>query len=163
MCKEDPKARMLACQYMGPKNMVVNAVPKPMITAPKDAIRGHRLSRISGCTQLTDGHPGNQAEFCRVPDADVVLVRAPKSGISPEKLLALADVTTAAWHGCELAEVGKGDVAGVRGCDPVGLSTCGRTGVREHDENGGEKERGLERIGSAEGQVWSEAWQALLL
>lgn len=39
-----------------------------------------------------------------------------------EKLLGLADVTPTAWHGCELAEVGKGDVVGVWGCGAVGLS-----------------------------------------
>ncbi|KAK5139180.1 hypothetical protein LTR04_003809, partial [Oleoguttula sp. CCFEE 6159] len=82
----------------------------------------HGLSGIFGYTQLTGGYPGNQAESCRVPNADIVLVRGPKPGISPEKLLALADFTTTAWHGCELAEVGKGDVVGVWGCDPVGLS-----------------------------------------
>ncbi|MCJ1365510.1 hypothetical protein MMC16_004633 [Acarospora aff. strigata] len=38
------------------------------------------------------------------------LRKAPKDGASPEKLLALADVTTTAWHGCELAVVGKADV-----------------------------------------------------
>ena len=42
--------------------------------------------------------------------SDIVLVKAPKDGASPEKLLALADVTTTAWHGCELAVVGKADV-----------------------------------------------------
>jgi threonine dehydrogenase-like Zn-dependent dehydrogenase len=57
-----------------------------------------------------------------VPNADLVLVKAPKKGVSPEKLLALADVTTTAWHGCELAEVGKDDVVGVWGCGPVGSS-----------------------------------------
>ncbi|KAK5020396.1 hypothetical protein LTR60_000551 [Cryomyces antarcticus] len=84
--------------------------------------RKRRACGILGYTQHTGGYPGNQAESCRVPNADIVLVRGPKPGISPEKLLALADFTTTAWHGCELAEVGKGDVVGVWGCDPVGLS-----------------------------------------
>ncbi|KAL8722339.1 MAG: hypothetical protein Q9181_007510, partial [Wetmoreana brouardii] len=193
MYKEHPEEKMLACQYMGPKTMVVNSVPKPMITAPKDAIVkithctvcgsdlhmyagdldsamkkgdimgheaigfvddvgpevknvekgdrviilpvvatnpskemegmwGHRLSGIFGYTQLTGGYPGNQAEYCRVPNADLILVKAPKKGVSPEQLLANADVTTTAWHGNELAEVGKGHVVGVWGCGPVGLS-----------------------------------------
>ncbi|KAL8905541.1 MAG: hypothetical protein Q9207_002567 [Kuettlingeria erythrocarpa] len=157
MYKEHPEEKMLACQYMGPKTMVVNSVPKPMITAPKDAIvkithctvcgsdlhmyagdldsamkkgdimgheaiGGHRLSGIFGYTQLTGGYPGNQAEYCRVPNADLILVKAPKEGVSPEQLLALADVATTAWHGNELAEVGKGHVVGVWGCGPIGLS-----------------------------------------
>lgn len=85
-------------------------------------IRGHRIAGIFGYSQLTGGYPGDQAEYCRVPNADLVLVKAPKEGVSPEKLLGLADVTTTAWHGTELAEVGKGDVVGVWGCGPVGLS-----------------------------------------
>lgn len=45
MYKEHPSEKMLACQYMGPKNMQINPVPKPMITAPKDAI-----VRVTHCT-----------------------------------------------------------------------------------------------------------------
>jgi threonine dehydrogenase-like Zn-dependent dehydrogenase len=51
----------------------------------------------------------------------VVLVQAPKD-VAPGKLLALADIATTAWHGCELAEVGKGYTVGVWGCEPIGLS-----------------------------------------
>lgn len=82
---------------------------------------GHRLSGIFGYSKITGGYPGNQAEFCRVPNADLVCVRAPKN-IPATKLVGLADVTPTAWHGCELAEVGKGDVVGVWGCGAVGLS-----------------------------------------
>jgi threonine dehydrogenase-like Zn-dependent dehydrogenase len=82
---------------------------------------GHRLSGIFGYSMITGGYPGNQAEFCRVPNADLVCVKAPKD-TPAEKLLGLADVTPTAWHGCELAEVGKNDVVGVWGCGAVGLS-----------------------------------------
>ena len=84
--------------------------------------RGHRLSGIFGYTQLTGGYPGDQAEYCRIPNADLVCVQAPKEGVSADKLLALADVATTAWHGCELAEVGKGHTVAVWGCGPIGLS-----------------------------------------
>ncbi|CAA9956759.1 S-glutathione dehydrogenase [Pyrenophora teres f. maculata] len=82
---------------------------------------GHRLSGIFGYSLITGGYPGNQAEYCRVPNADLVCVKAPKE-IPAEKLVGLADVTPTAWHGCELAEVRKGDVVGVWGCGAVGLS-----------------------------------------
>jgi len=82
---------------------------------------GHRLSGIFGYSKITGGYPGNQAEYCRVPNADLVCVKAPKD-IAAEKLVALADVTPTAWHGCELAEVSKDDVVGVWGCGAVGLS-----------------------------------------
>ena len=82
---------------------------------------GHRLSGIFGYSHLTGGYPGDQAEFCRVPNADLVLVKCPED-IPAKKALALADVTDTAWHGVELAEVREGDVVGVWGCGPIGLS-----------------------------------------
>lgn len=82
---------------------------------------GHRLSGTFGYSMITGGYPGNQAEYCRVPNADLVCVKAPKV-VAAEKLLGLADVTPTAWHGCELAEVGEDDVVGVWGCGAVGLS-----------------------------------------
>jgi threonine dehydrogenase-like Zn-dependent dehydrogenase len=86
-----------------------------------ESMYGHRLSGIFGYSHLTGGYPGDQAEYCRVPKADLTCFKAPHD-IEPKKLLGLADVTTTAWHGCELGEVQKGDVVGVWGCGPVGLS-----------------------------------------
>lgn len=82
---------------------------------------GHRIAGILGYTHLCGGYPGIQAEYCRVPSADLTCVKAPKD-VEAKKLLALADVTTSAWHACELAEVREGDVVGVWGCGPLGLS-----------------------------------------
>jgi threonine dehydrogenase-like Zn-dependent dehydrogenase len=82
---------------------------------------GHRLSGIFGYSMITGGYPEDQAEYCRVPNADLNCVKAPKD-IDAKKLVGLADVTPTAWHGCELAEVGEGDVVGVWGCGAVGLS-----------------------------------------
>ncbi|THW06380.1 alcohol dehydrogenase GroES-like domain-containing protein [Aureobasidium pullulans] len=82
---------------------------------------GHRLSGIFGYSHLTGGYPGDQAEWCRVPNADLTCVKAPMD-VDAKKLVALADVTPTAWHGCELAEVTKGDVVGVWGCGAIGLS-----------------------------------------
>jgi len=53
--------------------------------------RGHRISGLFGNTQLTGGYPGIQAEFARIPNADLVLVKAPKD-LAPKKLLGLSDV-----------------------------------------------------------------------
>jgi len=86
-----------------------------------EQMHGHRLSGILGYSMLTGGYPGDQAEYCRVPNADLTLIKAPKD-MDAKKLLGLADVTATAWHGNELAEVRKGDVVGVWGCGPVGLS-----------------------------------------
>jgi threonine dehydrogenase-like Zn-dependent dehydrogenase len=86
-----------------------------------EANYGYRLSGILGSSELMGGYSGDQAEYCRVPNADLTCIKAPND-ISPKKLLGLADATTSAWHGCELAEVGRGDIVGVWGCGAVGLS-----------------------------------------
>lgn len=86
-----------------------------------ESLYGHRLSGIFGYSHLTGGYPGDQAEFCRVPNADLVLLKCPED-MPAKKALALADVTDTAWHGVELAEVREGDVVGVWGCGPIGLS-----------------------------------------
>lgn len=86
-----------------------------------EQLYAHRLSVIFGYSNLTGGYPGKQAEWCRVPNADIVCVKAPKD-IPAKKLLGLCDVSPTACHGNELAEMGKGDVVGVWGCGPVGLS-----------------------------------------
>ncbi|KAI7197690.1 alcohol dehydrogenase GroES-like domain-containing protein [Hortaea werneckii] len=86
-----------------------------------DSLYGHRLSGIFGYSHLTGGYSGDQAEFCRVPNADIVLIKCPED-MPAKKALALADVTDTAWHGVELAEVSQGDVVGVWGCGPIGLS-----------------------------------------
>ncbi|KAI2734477.1 hypothetical protein DTO013E5_9152 [Penicillium roqueforti] len=207
--KPHPTEKMKAAQWMGTKSVKIGEVPKPTITAPKDAIvqvthccicgsdlhmyggemnmamqkgdilgheaigyieevgpevqnfkagerviilpviacgecfycqnqqyslcdttnpsqdmanlYGHRLSGIFGYSHLTGGYPGDQAEFCRVPNADLVLLKCPED-MPAKKALALADVTDTAWHGVELAEVREGDVIGVWGCGPIGLS-----------------------------------------
>lgn len=86
-----------------------------------ERVYGHRISGIFGSSHLMGGYAGNQAEYCRVPHADLTCVRAPID-VEAKKLLGVVDVTAAAWHGCELAEVGQGDIVGVWGCGPVGLS-----------------------------------------
>lgn len=86
-----------------------------------EAKYGYRLSGMLGSSDLMGGYPGDQAEYCRVPNANLSCVKAP-GNICHKKLLGLADITAAAWHGCELADVKEGDVVGVWGCGAVGLS-----------------------------------------
>ncbi|KAL1585044.1 hypothetical protein WHR41_06129 [Cladosporium halotolerans] len=104
-CKEQQYS---LCDKTNPSKMMEN-------------LYGHRLSGIFGYSHLTGGYPGDQAEFCRVPNADLVLIKCPED-MPAKKALALADVTDTAWHGVELAEVREGDVVGVWGCGPIGLS-----------------------------------------
>ncbi|GAB7327446.1 hypothetical protein MBLNU13_g11331t2 [Cladosporium sp. NU13] len=77
-----------------------------------DGLYGHRLSVCFGYSRLTGGYPGNQAEYCRVPNADLVLLNCPED-MPAKKALRLADVTNTAWHRVELAEVGPSEVVGI--------------------------------------------------
>ncbi|KAH6970203.1 chaperonin 10-like protein [Fusarium avenaceum] len=70
---------------------------------------------------ITGGYTGDQAEYCRVPNADLTYVKAPRD-IAATKLVGLANVTPTAWHGYKLADIGKGDIVGVWGYSAVGLS-----------------------------------------
>ncbi|KAL7748578.1 hypothetical protein RI367_005989 [Sorochytrium milnesiophthora] len=83
---------------------------------------GHRISGGFGYSHLTGGFPGGQAQFTRVPFADVNTLKIP-DGVPDERVLLLSDVLSTAYHGNELGEVSKGDVVAVWGCGPVGLAS----------------------------------------
>jgi threonine dehydrogenase-like Zn-dependent dehydrogenase len=69
---------------------------------------------------LTGGYDGGQAEFVRVPIADVNLLKIPDS-VPDEKALFLSDIACTGWHANVLGKVKEGDVVAVWGCGPVGL------------------------------------------
>ncbi|KAJ5675361.1 Formaldehyde dehydrogenase [Penicillium macrosclerotiorum] len=107
------------CDYCQRQEYSLCDVSNPSLEM--EALYGHRLSGILGYSRLCGGYPGDQAEYCRVPNADLTCVKAPLD-VDARKLLGLANVITSAWHALELAEVGSGDIIGVWGCGPVGLS-----------------------------------------
>jgi len=81
---------------------------------------GDRLAGIFGYSHVTGAFEGGQAEFIRVPIADVNLLPVPPS-ISDEKVLFLSDIACTGWHANELSGVTKGQTVAVWGCGPVGL------------------------------------------
>jgi threonine dehydrogenase-like Zn-dependent dehydrogenase len=81
---------------------------------------GDRLAGIFGYSHLTGGFEGGQAEFIRVPLADVNLLPVPQE-LPDEKALFLSDIVCTGWHGNELAGVTEGQTVAVWGCGPVGL------------------------------------------
>lgn len=70
-------------------------------------------------TQYGD-YNGGQAEYLRVPYADVGLLPI-ADNLSDEQALFLSDILPTGWYGCEAATVKKGDDVVVMGCGPVGL------------------------------------------
>lgn len=107
------------CEYCQRQEFSLCDVSNP--SEQMETMYGHRLAGHLGYSRLFGGYPGDQAEYCRVPHVDLTCVKAPKD-VDARKLLGLSKVITSAWHALELAEVQAGDVVGVWGCGPVGLS-----------------------------------------
>lgn len=87
------------------------------------SLYGHRTAGLFGYTHLTGGYPGGQAEYTRVPLADMNLLRIP-DGISDEKVINLADVACTAWHANECGAIAPGHVVCIWGCGPIGLMSA---------------------------------------
>jgi len=81
---------------------------------------GGRTSAVFGYSHLTGGVPGGQAEFVRVPFADVNCFVLPQN-IPDDIGLFLSDIIPTSYFGTECAEVGKGDNVAIWGLGPVGL------------------------------------------
>jgi len=73
-----------------------------------------------GGPEMTGPFNGLQAEYARIPYANVGLYKLPE-GLSDDKALMISDIFPTGYFGAELAEVGPGDVVAVFGCGPVGL------------------------------------------
>ncbi|MFE0425496.1 alcohol dehydrogenase catalytic domain-containing protein [Streptomyces sp. NPDC058953] len=71
--------------------------------------------------------PGGQADYVRVPFADVVLSPSPDD-LTDDQLLFVGDILSTAYIGAESAGITPGDVVGVVGAGPVGLlaAQCAR-------------------------------------
>ena len=90
--------------------------PKP--ENARDAM-GHSPAGIFGYSHLTGGIPGGQAEYLRVPHADVGPIKVP-DGLTDEQVLFLSDIFPTGYMGAENAEIEDGDTVAVWGCGPVG-------------------------------------------
>ncbi len=85
-----------------------------------DAMYGYGGAAIFGYSHLLGGYAGGQAEYVRVPFADVGHVKIP-DGIPDEKVLFLSDIFPTGYHAAEDCNIQKGDIVAVWGCGPVGL------------------------------------------
>jgi len=85
-----------------------------------EEIYGHRLAGVLGYSELLGGYDGGQAEYVRVPYADLNCLKIPE-GVPDEKVLFLSDIMCTGWHGNELGAVGPGQIVAIWGCGPVGL------------------------------------------
>jgi len=80
---------------------------------------GHAPAGLLGYSHLTGGYAGGQAEYLRVPHADVGCLRI-ESDIPDEKVLFLSDIFPTGYMAAENADIEAGDTVAVWGCGPVG-------------------------------------------
>jgi len=81
---------------------------------------GHSPSGLFGYSHMLGGFSGGQAEYVRVPFADVGPYKVP-DGLADEKVLFLTDIFPTGYMAAEQAEIEPGDTVAVWGCGPVGL------------------------------------------
>ncbi len=80
---------------------------------------GQSPAGLFGYSHMLGGFPGGQAEFLRVPFADVGPIKIP-DGVPDEKVLFLSDIFPTGYMGAENAEIQPGETVAVWGCGPVG-------------------------------------------
>jgi threonine dehydrogenase-like Zn-dependent dehydrogenase len=80
---------------------------------------GHAPCGIFGYSHLTGGFAGGQAEYARVPFADVGPLKI-ENGFTDEQVLFLSDIFPTGYMGAEMCDIKPGDVIAVWGCGPVG-------------------------------------------
>jgi threonine dehydrogenase-like Zn-dependent dehydrogenase len=90
--------------------------------AMAEKMMGHSPAGLFGYSHMLGGYPGGQAQYLRVPHADVGPVKIP-DGISDEKVLFLSDIFPTGYMAAENAEIEPGDTVAVWGCGPVGQFT----------------------------------------
>jgi threonine dehydrogenase-like Zn-dependent dehydrogenase len=80
---------------------------------------GHSPAGIFGYSHMLGGYAGGQAEYARVPFADVGPLKVPEH-LTDEQVLFLSDIFPTGYMGAEMANIRPGDVIAVWGAGPVG-------------------------------------------
>lgn len=92
-----------------------------------DKVFGHATAGLFGYTHLTGGYSGGQAEYVRVPYADVGPVKIP-AGITDDQALFLGDIFPTGWQAAMNCNIQPEDTVAVWGAGPVG-QFCIRSAV----------------------------------
>jgi threonine dehydrogenase-like Zn-dependent dehydrogenase len=84
-----------------------------------EKIFGHPTAGIFGYSHITGGYAGGQAEYARVPYADVGPFKI-EDDLSDEQVLFLSDIFPTGFMGAEFCDIKGGEVIAVFGAGPVG-------------------------------------------
>jgi threonine dehydrogenase-like Zn-dependent dehydrogenase len=80
---------------------------------------GHPTAGIFGYSHLTGGYAGGQAEYARVPFADVGPIKI-EADLTDEQVLFLSDIFPTGYMGADMCNIKGGEVIAVFGAGPVG-------------------------------------------
>lgn len=84
-----------------------------------ETLYGYSGSGLFGYSHMLGGYAGGQAEYVRVPYADVGPCKVP-DGLSDEQVLFLSDILPTGYMAAENCNIQPGDTVAVWGCGPVG-------------------------------------------
>lgn len=82
-------------------------------------LMGYPTAGLFGFSHMYGGFPGGQAEYLRIPYADVGPIKVPE-GLSDEQALFLSDIFPTGYQAAEQCNIQPGDTVAVFGCGPVG-------------------------------------------
>lgn len=85
-----------------------------------ETMYGYSGSALFGYSHIYGGYAGGQAQYARVPHADVGCLKI-ESDIPDEKVLFLTDIFPTGYMGAENGNIQHGDTVAVWGAGPVGL------------------------------------------
>jgi threonine dehydrogenase-like Zn-dependent dehydrogenase len=125
-CRED---RWGLCRNSNPNN------------AAMEAANGFPAAAVFGFSHLFGGYAGGQAEYLRVPYADIGCLVVPPD-VPDEKVLLLSDILPTGWFAAEQCEIRGGDTVAVFGAGPVG-----QLAVRSAFLMGAEQVIAIDRLG----------------
>lgn len=84
-----------------------------------EKLYGFSPAGLFGYSHMMGGYAGGQAEYLRVPFADVGPLKIPKE-IPDEKVLFLSDIFPTGYMAAENCDIEPGDTVAIWGCGPVG-------------------------------------------
>ncbi len=85
-----------------------------------EAMYGYSGSALFGYSHIYGGYAGGQAQYARVPFADVGPIKI-ENDLPDEKVLFLSDIFPTGYQAADNANIKPGDTVAVWGCGPVGL------------------------------------------
>ncbi len=87
--------------------------------AKAEKLWGHSPAGLFGYSHLLGGYAGGQAEYMRVPFADVGPIKI-ENGLSDEQVLFLSDIFPTGYMAAEFCNIQPEDTIAIWGCGPVG-------------------------------------------